>query len=110
MPSDGHRHHQIIWKEREVFDKYGTNLAAATPLGGGHRLLHNQLQLLLQAMMKLEGIFLEQEAVNYIFNKIGDPYISQYVNHVSSVANSRKAQRAIVPDLHAHNFPVGTSV
>lgn len=94
-------------KKGQRLDKYGTNLAAAALPGQGHRTLHNQLQALLQAMMKLGGIFSEKEAVNFILDKVSDPFITRYVNHVSSAPNSRRAQHAIVPDLHARNFPAG---
>ena len=50
---------------------------------------------------------MEKEAVNFILNKVSDPFITRYVNHVSSSTNSRKAPYTIVPDLHAHNFPAG---
>ena len=56
-------------------------------------------------MMKLGGMFSEQEAVNFLLDKVGDPYITQYVHHVSSAANSRLAQYVIVPGLHVRNFP-----
>jgi hypothetical protein len=94
-------------KKGDALDKYGANLAAASLPGQGHRVLHNELQSLLQAMMKLGGIYSEKEAVNFLLDKIGEPYITAYVNHVSSHPNARKAQHAIVPDLHARNFPVG---
>ena len=58
-------------------------------------------------MMKLGGIFSEKEAVNFILDKVSDPYITRYVNHVSSSPNFQRAQHAIVPDLHACNFPAG---
>ena len=46
-------------------------------------------------------------AVNFLLGKVGEPHIKSYVNHVSREANSRAALHAIVPDIHAHNFPVG---
>ena len=48
---------------------------------------------------------MEKEAVNFVLDKVSDPFITRYVNHVSSSPNSRNAQHAIFPDLHAHNFP-----
>ena len=94
-------------KKGQKLDKYGANLAAASLPGQGHKTLHNQLQSLLQAMMKLGGIFSEKEAVNFILDKVGEPYISRYVTHVSSALNAKTAQHSIVPDLHARNFPAG---
>ena len=57
--------------------------------------------------MKLGGISSEKEAVNFILDKVGDPYITAYFIHVSSHQATRKAPHSIVPDLHAHNFPTG---
>ena len=64
---------RFLGKKGQVIDKYSDNLAAATLPGGGHRVLHNQPQSLVQAMMKLGGTFLEKEAVNFILDKDGDP-------------------------------------
>ena len=60
-------------------------------------------------MIKLGGIHSEKEAVNFLLDKVGDPYITSYVNHVSisSHPNARKAPHYIVPDIHARNFSVG---
>ena len=88
-----------------LIDKYGTNLSAAALAGQGHNMLHNQLQSLLQSMMKLGGILPEKEAVNILLDKVCDPYITAYVNHVSSHPNSRNAPYLIVPDLHTRNSP-----
>jgi hypothetical protein len=39
---------------------------------------------------------------------VGDPHITPYVNHVARKNNgNRRAQHAIVPDIHALNFPAG---
>ena len=91
----------------QQLDEYGANLAAANLPGRGHRATHNLLQSILCAMMKLGGIFLVKEAANFLLDKIGEPYITRYVNHVSSFPNARRAQWSIVPDIHAHNFPAG---
>jgi hypothetical protein len=88
-------------------DGYGMNLTAASLPGHGHCGLHNKLQSITQAMMKLGGIHSAAEAVNFLVNKIGHPYITSYVNHVSSHPNAQKAPHVIVPDLHAFNFPTG---
>ena len=94
-------------KNGDVLDKYGANLASASLPGAGHRALHNKLQSILQAMMRLGGIYSEKEAANFLLDKIGEPYITRYVNHVASHPNIRKSPLAIVPDLHATNFPAG---
>ena len=54
-------------------------------------------------MMKAGGIYVEKEAVNFLLDKVGDPCIAQYVNHVTASPSARKAPYAIVPDLHARN-------
>jgi len=60
-----------------------------------------------QSMMKLGGIFSEKEAANFLLDKVGEPHITSYINHVSSHPNTKKAPHSIVPDIHATNFPVG---
>ena len=70
--------------------------------------LHNQLQSLIQAIMKVGGILSEKEAANFLLGKVGDPHITSYVNHIARSNNgNRRAQHAIVPDIHAMNFPAG---
>ena len=88
-------------------DEYGANLASAPLPGQSWSILHNSIQSILQSMMKLAGISTEKEAVNFLLDKVGEPYITSYVNHVSSTPNARRAPHAIVPDLLAHNFPTG---
>ena len=73
-------------------------------------MLHNLLQSIVQSMMKLGGIRSEKEAANFLLDKIGDPYISRYVHHISTLANTRKQKTfAIVPDMHTVNFLLGGS-
>ena len=91
----------------QQLDEYGANLAAANLPGRGHRATHNLLQSILCAMMKLGGIYSVKEAANFLLDKIGEPYITRYVNHISSFPNARRAPWSIVPDIHAHNFPAG---
>ena len=52
------------------------------------------------------GIQSEKEAVNFLLDKVGDPHITSYVNHVSRRQGNRRAKHAIIPDIHATNFPV----
>ena len=95
-------------KKGAKVDKYGANLAAAVLPGQGHSVLHNQLQTLLQAIMKPEGILPDKEAAKFLLGKVGEPHITLYVNHVTRQNNgNRRDHHAIVPDLHAMNFPVG---
>ena len=49
----------------------------------------------------------EREAVNFIVDKVGEPYITRYINHVSSTPQFHTARHAIILDLHARNFPTG---
>ena len=58
-------------------------------------------------MMKLGGIHSQKEDVNFLLDNIGEPHITSYVNHVSAHPNARKAPHAIVPDIHAFNYPTG---
>ena len=58
-------------------------------------------------MMKLGGISSEKEAVNFLLDKVGEPYITAYVNHLSDCPNARNALHNIIPDILAHNFPTG---
>ena len=57
--------------------------------------------------MKLGGVHSEEEAVNFLLGKVGEPNITSYVNHVAREANLRKDAHAIVANIHARNFPVG---
>ena len=38
--------------------------------------------------MKLGGIHLVLEVVNFLIDKVGKPYITSYVNHVSNHPNA----------------------
>ena len=73
--------------------------------GHGHSNLHNKLQSNLEAMMKFGGVSSKKEAANFIFDKVEDPYITVYVNHVSSHPFAMKAPQYTPPYLHAYNFP-----
>ena len=89
-------------------NRYGTNLAAAALQRQEHSMLHNQLQLLLQDIMKVGGILLEKEAANFLLGKVGDPHATSYVDHVARKnKGNRRAKHTIVPDIHAINFPAG---
>jgi hypothetical protein len=59
-------------------------------------------------MMKLRGILHSTaETVNFLVDKIGHPYITSYINHVSNHPNAQKAPHAIIPHIHAFNFSTG---
>ncbi len=51
----------------EQLDWYGRNLLP----GHGYCSLHNKLQLMTQAMMKIGGMHSTAEAVNFLVDKIG---------------------------------------
>ena len=57
--------------------------------------------------MKAGDIHWEKEAANFLLGKVGEPHITSYVNHVSRGTGMRRAQFAVIPDIHASNFPVG---
>ena len=61
-------------------------------------------------MMKIGGIFSEKEAANFLMDKVGKPFALAYVNHLARYDRARMAPHAIVPDLHAFNFPAGKTV
>ena len=73
----------------------------------GYGALHNQIQSLLQAIMKIGGIQSKKEAVNFLLDKASNPHITSYFNHVSRRQGNRISKYAIIPDIHATNFPVG---
>ena len=42
-----------------------------------------------------------------MLGKAGEPHITSYINHISRREGNRRAMHAIIPDIHATNFPVG---
>jgi len=52
-----------------------------------------------QSTMKVAGIPSVKEAVNFILGKVGEPYINNYVDHLSSEAGRRNSPFSIVPDM-----------
>jgi hypothetical protein len=57
------------------------------------------------SIMKVAGIQSHTEAANFLNGKSGEPYISNYINHITEHTNQRSAQHAIIPDIHAYNYP-----
>jgi hypothetical protein len=56
-------------------------------------------------MMKIGNINSTTEAVNFLINKVEQPYISDYVNHVTSQpGHPKNAQDAFVPNLHVQQI------
>ena len=82
-------------------DKYGMNLSADTLPGRGHRALHDKLKHMMVSMMNVAGVQANVEAANFLNDKIGEPYISNYINHVTAHPDHRNAPHAIIPDIHA---------
>ncbi len=60
--------------------------------------------------MKLGGIHSVLELVNFLIDKVGKPYITSYVNHVSNHPNAWEASYAydIMPDIEAFNTNLPT--
>ncbi len=102
-------------KKGQKLDRFGANLAAAALLPGqGHRTTRNLIQSILQSMIyydydetRMYGIQSEKEAPNFLMDKVGEPHITSYFNHLSSHRDIRNAPHAVVPDIHATNFPAG---
>jgi len=73
----------------QQIDKYGRNLAAASLPGQGHRALHNAIQHLMVDIMKVAGIHSHIETANFLNSKVGEPYINNYINHITEHPNPR---------------------
>jgi hypothetical protein len=58
-------------KNGTKLDEYGANLASEPLPGCGHSTLHNQLQHIVQDMMKIGNIDSTIEAANFLINKVG---------------------------------------
>jgi hypothetical protein len=98
-------------KNGTKLNEYGANLASELLPGQGHAALHNQLQHIVQDMMKIGNIDSTTEAANFLINKVGQPYIGDYVNHITSQpGHSKNVQDAIVLDLHATNYPTRSQI
>jgi hypothetical protein len=99
-------------KIRTKLDIYGANLASEPLPGLGHTALHNQLQHIVQDIMKICNIDYMTEAVNFLISKVRQPYIGNYINHVTSQPGHPKNVRdAIVSDFHhATNYPTGCQI
>ncbi len=86
-----------------------TWLLAATALPGQrHQVLHNKLQSISKAMMKLGSILSASKAINFLVDSINCVYIKLCVNHVTVSnhhPNVRKAPHAIILDIPAFNIP-----
>ncbi|KAL9183104.1 hypothetical protein ACHAXT_004891 [Thalassiosira profunda] len=88
-------------------DRWGANLAAASLPGYGWRRLHNHIQSIVHSMMKLAGVVSVKEAVNFLLGKVGEPWMSRYIDHIAPFPNARASTYGIVPDIHAYNYPAG---
>ena len=92
-------------------DEYGANLSSESLPGRGFTKRHNDLQYLIQDMMRVANIDSVIEPVNFLLGKVGQPYIGDYVNNITSQpGNPRYARHALVPDILATNYPTGTQV
>jgi hypothetical protein len=98
-------------KNGSKLDEYGANQASESLPGQGHTALQNQLQHIVQDTMKIGNIDSTTEAANFLVNKVGQPYIGDYVNHITSQpGHPKNAQDAIVPGLRATNYPTGRHI
>ena len=62
-------------------------------------------------MMRIGNIDLVLEPVNFFHGKIRQPFIGEYVHIITSQpGNPRHARHAVVPDIHATNYPTGRQV
>jgi hypothetical protein len=62
-------------------------------------------------MMKIGNIDSTREAANFLINKVGQPYIGDYVNYfISHPGHPKNVQDAIVPNLHATNYLTGSQI
>ena len=98
---------RFFGKKGQVLNKYGTNLASATLPGQGFRMTHRSLQSITMSLMRVAGIISQDEAVNFLSNKVGSPWIDRYIDHVAQSEVPSKAANAVVPDIHAFNYPTG---
>ena len=77
---------RYLGNKGKPLDDHGANLASECLSGGGFRRIHNNIQSLVQSMMKVAaGIPSVKEAVNFLLGKIGEPYINNYVDHLSPI-------------------------
>ena len=53
---------------------------------------------------------MEKEAANFLVNKVGDLYVSAYINHLVCYDRVQMAPHAIVPDFHTVNLPAGRQI
>lgn len=60
--------------------------------------------------MKLAGINTDQEATIFLIYKVCNHYITAYMYRVSHHSRPWKALHAIICNIHAHNFYMGTQV
>ena len=98
---------RFFGKKGDKLDEYGANLASACLPGAGFRIIHNKQQDLIVSMMKLAGIHSVKEAINFLQGKVGDPFMKRYAEHLTSQEGRRNAPHAIIPDIHAINYPAG---
>ena len=75
---------------------------------------HSSLQhpIPIQDMMRLGNIDSVLEPVNFFLGKVRQPFFGDYVHNsiTSQPCNPRNAWHAVVPDIHATNYPTGRQV
>ena len=111
MSGDGPSYGEVLWQERDSAGQAWNKPCSSSPAWSGILgTTHNKLQAIVEAMVKLGGIYVKRYAVNFLLDKVGNlyiKYITRYVNHVTSHPSARRAPFVIVPDLHTRNYPRG---
>ena len=67
-------------------------------------MLHNNIQTMIQSLMKFGGVSSKEEAVNFLIRQVGDPHITNYVDYVTSHPSAHNAHHIIVTDIMVHNY------
>ena len=74
-------------------DVYGANLSSEPLPGRGHSKRHSSLQHLMQDMMRLGNIDTVLEPVHFFLGKVGQPFIGEYVNNITSQPDNPRHAR-----------------
>jgi hypothetical protein len=72
---------------------YGANLSSEPLPGRGHSKRHSSLQHLMQDMMRLGNIDSVLEPVHFFLGKVGQPFIGEYVNNITSQPDNPRHAR-----------------
>ena len=53
------------------------------------------------------GVSAQRQAANFMLGKVRDPYMTRYINAMAKSTNRTCAKFAVIPDIHAINYPQG---